>query len=700
MPSFRDWAPGIFQIALQGFMAYVRMCNGMSYCWIMTACAHTSLDHLRNGTPIETYEEVQAAYKASLATLARSGSVEPHSRPGLPMPGVLAADVSPSTPTPTCNTSGGNMDLPPAQPSLPLFMPSGDDDAVPASSSTASATAPPPYAKATPLDHVSITGPIASKPSMHINTPRTPRRSYTPAVSPPLRSAFTPPNPLAHRKAYEYGSPSGLNDAIEGNSGVLNTNDVFGTQTLFATRTDGPHPQLNVRLDLGNTHVAGEQLVMSSGGKTATAAGPSARTITVSANRTLVTASYVKGGLAHLAIARSPMTPCARPAPTPVPPTATLPDWSSPTPVPTPTPAPTTMPAPVPTPVRAPESVHASEQSTPTPDPATVKSVDIDILAMSKRKRMSRSPEVPSPPRVLSASPGLTPTRMYSCKGSALPVGDSGSPLLKRIRLGSDASHHDHSPTVAVPHPAPPHSKKSARKNWGPLSACVESPALRAVTMPACPRPALSSPPSSLPALITVADLESLGITKTKLQKTVFGPDKATFYSLLPRFGMPFARLLGHLVHINHDKGICEAGTQSKTIFNKIKNRPLPYDAFVKAARLLQPFVFKDFNGDYLLHFSSWWHAILSDVSSPVAAPRLPRPTADYKELLWRGKNGFGAVVAALALALLGIMHTPLTVKVKQLAFNNDPSPAQFYVWQKVVCSVERVAAAMVASRA
>jgi hypothetical protein len=203
------------------------------------------------------YEEIEAGHKAALVALAVRASVEPTSRPGSPMPDVrVPADVTPSTPTVQHTSLDGVHRVDDIQGSSlaesrrPLFLPD-DDDAV-------STPAPPPYVKVPPSNDISMMSPVARRQLTGFNTPRTPRRSYTPAVSSPLRSAFTLPTPLAQRKAYKHGSPSGLDSAIGGNSGVLDTEDVFGTPTSFAAHMSGINSSLGVRLDLGDAHVAGE----------------------------------------------------------------------------------------------------------------------------------------------------------------------------------------------------------------------------------------------------------------------------------------------------------------------------------------------------------------------------------------------------------------------------------------------------------
>jgi hypothetical protein len=708
--------------------------------------SHTSLDFLKNGTPIQTYDEIEAAHKASLRAFARTGSVQPDSRSTTPKPNedVLMTAVTPiktptaipaftqtgsAEPSPRSGTPKPDDDVPmttdtspqtPTPTRHPLFMPS-DDDVILSSPNAASAAAPPPYAKAAPPNHVSIINPVARKPSLSVDTPRTPRRSsYTPTISSPLRSTFTFPNPLAHRKAYEHGSPSVLDSAIGRNSGVLDVEDVFGTPTSFTTNAEDSNPRLGVRLDLGDAHAAGELLTVSNDGTTATVAGPSARTITISADRTHVSATYVRNGVAHLAVARSPMAPHPRPV-RPLPPPI---DVGNDAPAGTPEP-------------------EVATTNGPTPSPP--EDTESHSLSASKRKRSAGSADAPS----VGPSPASalrTPTKTYSRKAAAAsspgrPLADADSHSAKRIRLGQSPIATATAPVdvpspaptatapaptatapVDVPSPAPtadtpldvssptrtadaPLDVPPPSRTAGKRQARVGRSTSRVVTKPPVPHAPAPTPSLVLPEPVSKEVLEDLGITEATLLKTVFGPEKTKVYSILPRMGASFARLLGHLVHIDHHKRVREAGARSRVIFKD--NRAPEHDAFIKSGRLLQTSVFRDFNeANFVERFIKYWGGIciaakvcVTDKSSSVAELGLPKRGADFSDLLWKGKNGFGTVVAALAIGPLALMRTPSPGNSKaSLTFDRELAPEQFHKWEVAVRHVERVAAAMVAS--
>jgi hypothetical protein len=201
--------------------------------------------------------------------------------------------------------------------------------------------------------------------------------------------------------------------------------------------------------------------------------------------------------------------------------------------------------------------------------------------------------------------------------------------------------------------------------------------------------------------LITSAELEELHINKANLVGTVFEDTSDVIMSVVPRLGRAFAKLLSHLICIDHHANIKMAGPRSATPFGKRDLRPVEYLAYQKAGRQFHNSTFRNYSEDYLDRYWAWWKFVADPVCDPhelypTTMPGLPKNGMPLDRLLWKGRNGFGIVVAALTLHILALMRSGLEEKV--LTFPHYASEEAFAKWEEAVINVDAVAAAIVAS--
>jgi hypothetical protein len=690
-------------VAFQAFQAFTRAQIGSSSIHIRRRDSHVMTAFVDHGVPMPTYEEVMAQHEASLAALRanngvvfRSGTPAPSASSSTPPTPATArpttapitvvqpdAQLPPSTPSradavppvhdvPMCTPSparsastSSSASIPSSTPptkNVPLFAGEPDDDA------PGQSPLPPPYSPCeTPkqaTSHMKLAALKKKARHLTIDTtmsspsaPTAPRTPHTPTVSSPLaRKPLYPdsedevgdalPTPHDRLKAYEHGRPSDIFGAIPGNSGVLASDgDIFSSDDLLVeARTQ----RVGVRLSsVFSTHLSGESLSMDGGANTASATGPSARVLTINTKGGLAASAYLNRGKAHLTIANFPS--------------------SSP--------------------------ANKSDVEPPLP----------------KRTWMSRG----SPPKGHAPDDDVGPVgpnidRPAPRRAGALKSGGpspSAPPPTKRAKVSKPAVSSDDEPASGG-ESSPPRRTSSSTTRVGP-------PRARASTAKARPsvgnaRTVASASKRSMSNTIDPMApnmLQVLGVTAASLSKTALACPASLILHHAPELGATFVRLLDHLGTLDADTTVCLAPAQGTTHYSmRTAHRPEAIAIFIRNARKFTKGVFKDFNvKNFSDDFWAWWNDIAKDVCYPhrpskFARPGALLPTADFDSMLWRGPNGFGHVVAGLAIWIFGLKLQDTTTT--KLRFDKTPSTADFKRWLEAVKSVEVVAAAMVDSLA
>jgi hypothetical protein len=540
---------------------------------------------------------------------------------------------------------------------------------------------PPPYsACATPKHTVLVTAlrNLAVSKAKDATPPQTP---HTPRTSSPLaRGAMTydnddddfgPPSmlrlPTPHDrvKAYEHGRPQDIFDAIPGNTGVLASDlDVFASDDLVM---EARAQRVGVRLSHdADTHLAGEVIAVGHARTTASARGPSARVLSIDTARGLASSAYFKKGQGHISF-------------------SALPPSSSPR-----------------TDVDTPAKSKRKHSTSLLGTTSEVRGTELDTPIASKRKNAPNSRASHAPSAASRSSHRATTT-------ATTPPGRPA----KRPKHSAELVASSDDNEVASPPPVSAARAAASRPRARASSAAVTSVVPKRAAAVAAARPA-SSTSRSRPATSSARAVRAhssrdgelpstfarLGVTAAALQSTALAKTSAVLIEHALALGGTYAQLLSHLITLDEDVTVQTATAQVATFYSaRTTHRPAQLGFFIKTGRVLNRGVFKDFTSKTFRDcFWSWWNDLTEGVCvqrrGAKSRPGAIRPTADFDPMLWRGSNGFGAVVAALALWHLGMkISTEGSAKLK---YENTPSTAELKDWKEAVQSVERIAAAMV----
>jgi hypothetical protein len=470
------------------------------------------------------------------------------------------------------------------------------------------------------------------------------------------------PPSLSQMKAYANGGASRLQQAVPGNSGVLASSeaDLFSDGTPFLVRVDSARQRIDLRVD-GDAYasVAGGQIGVSSAGTDISSTGVQARAMTVIPARGLAAVAFLRGGEARLNIAR------ARPSsPPPSSPVAS----------------------------EAPSDVEqiASDVEEEEDEPADVPG--------AKRKRAKAKTALPSSPdEPKRARKVYTSSARRTRETAVAPAQPSASTGPRRSGRAASAAQsraasaaNGRAAPAAHATAAPTRRLDSSTGRGRDAAPRVTSGRARVGPAPLAYRPA---PLSGLsPARDN--DLIAAGVSTTTLQCTAFSECAPVIMLHAKQLGKTWVDLLGSLITI--DEHVAEASFPKSLLVG----RPAQVRFFAKSRRVLQPAVFEEFDGTYAIRFWTWWNTLVGNMCYPGPGP-LRRPSrlladADFTRLLCGGHNGFGTVVAALAIWIYGFMRT--TPSTSRLTFTAKPAVTQIAAWSAAVAHVGYIASAMVES--
>jgi hypothetical protein len=669
----------------------------------------------RAGTPTPSLSTTTSATSTSMAVPVSSVVSTSTIAPAAAAPAMVQAIPVPSTPTrqrraPALFLSDKDED------ELQVILPATPTAAPPTPQATA--TAPTPTAAPTaadptllpPYSEVSMPRKAANYAAAHlqhmgrprsrsrvahdddahlIERARTTATPHTPAKSLPLTTGsfvddgydfntFDPlrlPTPTDQRKAYAAGRGEDIFDSIPGNTGILASSsdpDFFNSPN--GIRVEQDQQRLGVRLSSDNAiHLSGEVLTMGDTGSTASAAGPSARVLSINTAQGVATSAYFKHGRAHITVARAPLASSPPPSSPSIPAAAQQAKrrWESTSTAPV-APAPPTTTARRTTPLKA---------RTP---------------AASKSTGHARPHGAARPTAIVAAAPASAPTRASApvpararAPASIKSASTAPSPApSKRLKLASGTAV----PASAVaPAVAPAHATSSGGRssNTGRLVKRV-------------------APETVLPAdelkPLTTAMFAALNITPAGLAGTALSNIGVHVLENLAQFGVPCTRLIANLIALDHHKDVPRPSATDNTIFTDYAgDRPAHLVLFYNNTRRFNTTLFVDFDGMYLLQFWTWWDVLTADIRfGPTTDYQKPgglKPGADLKPFMLKGPHGFGAVVAGVLVLIFGHMVDQDKLP-GSLTFNTTPTKLVIRQWFCALQCLDEVATAMVSSLA
>jgi hypothetical protein len=741
------------------------------------------------GTPEPSTTTTTSGASSSIAvpTTAAASPAPANAAPSMPAPAVATCTPLPSPLFLIDDDEDGAPTLLPATPrsAHPTPTATSTTSALPATPQAADPALPPPYSEvSTPKRAANYAAVHLQRQERHRSRSRaTSEEDYqlaertrvtstphTPARSSPLTFGsfgdngydFTPVSPLRlptppdQRKAYADGRGADIFNSIPGNTGVLaSSSDPDFFNTTSGVRVEQDQQRLGVRLSSDNaTHLSGEVLTMGHTGSTASAAGPSARVLTINTAQGVATSAYFKGGRAHITIARAPVSPSTSappsspsvPAaaqqakrrwdatgiapPTTVRPTTTTSGAALPksrsrrshrvarpsaaaTTAPAQTAAPArAAPAPAPVPVRVPVPAPTrtfAPVPTRTSAPAIAARASAPATARTSAPATART-SAPATARMSAPATARTsapaPTRV-----SAPSTASTSAPAVTRTSAPAPAKSVKTTPASATPSPAPSKRLKLTSGLAAPAPVPPAAPAQAVAPAQVAPSgrqtanterllkrvsPDLVLPVDELVPL-TQAMLTTLNVTPAGLAGTALANIGVHVLENAIQFSGPPVRLLAHLVVLDHHPDVCMAKLDDSTHFSKYAgDRPAHLALFYENKRRFNSTSFKDFDGMYILQFWTWWDALTEGMRFPTEDYRRPgglKPGADLTPLMVKGPYGFGSVVAGLLIWVFAYMRDGDTTSI---TFNTTPQRSIIRQWFPALRSVLEVAAAMV----
>jgi hypothetical protein len=470
------------------------------------------------------------------------------------------------------------------------------------------------------------------------------------------------PPSLSQMKAYANGGASQLQQAVPGNSGVLALSEanLFLDATPFLVRVDSARQHIDLCVD-GDAYasVAGGQISMSSAGTDISSTGVQARAMTVIPARGLAAMAFLRGGEAQLNIARA---------------------------------CPSSPPPSSPVASEAPSNVEeiASDAEEEDNEPA-------DVPGAKRKWAMAKTALPSSPDKPKRAHKVYTLSAHCTCETAVAPTQPSASTGPCRSGRAASAAQscaasaaNGCAAHAAHATAAPTHCLDSSTGRGRNAAPRVTSGRARVGPAPLAYRPA----PLSGLSPARNSNLIAAGISTTTLQCTAFSKCAPVIMLHAKQLGKTWVDLLGSLITI--DKHVAEASFPKSLL----AGRPAQVRFFAKSRRVLQPAVFKEFNGTYAIRFWTLWNTLVGNMCYPDPGP-LRRPgrllaDANFTRLLCGGHNGFGTVVTALAIWIYGFMRT--TPSTLRLMFTAKLAVTQIAAWSAAVAHVGYIAAAMVES--